>query len=349
MTRPVYSVVIASDSADKRLRSLEALVRLPRNERPAEVFVSVGRNPSRQRNQGVAKCRSPLVYFLDDDSEVLPGSPRLLASHFQKGRTAVAGGPNLCPPDASPFEKTVSSVLASWMGSFSVRNRYAAIGSPKVATEKDLILCNMMVSRKAFLSEGGFREDLYPNEENEFLNRLLHSQYRLVYDPGAAVVRHRRKNLKDFCYQAFRYGRGRAQQMKVYPCLSDLVHLVPAFFDIYLLSLVLPWIVKVGPAWEGSFLWGYLLKSPLWWSPFALFLLGALGTGISALSWNRNPLDILVVPLLIFLRLVIYGIGLIVGLIMPIPKRNLGPVRLYKALFKGRGWRMVEIPARKRS
>jgi hypothetical protein len=258
----------------------------------------------------------------------------------------VAGGPNLCPPDASPFEKTVSSVLASWMGSFSVRNRYAAIGSPKVATEKDLILCNMVVSRKAFLAEGGFREDLYPNEENEFLNRLLHSQYRLVYDPGAAVFRHRRKNLRAFCYQAFRYGRGRAQQMKVYPCLSDLVHLVPAFFDLYLLFLALSCFVRVGPPWEGNYLREMFFI--VWCAPFWLFWLGALGTGISALSWNRNPLDILVVPLLIFLRLVIYGVGLIAGLIMPIPKRNLGPVRLYKALFKGRGWRMVEIPARKR-
>lgn len=333
-----YTAVIASDRIDKEIRSLTALSQLPAEDKPAEVLVAVGRNPSQQRNLGVSNSKNPLVYFLDDDSQAIPGSPRNLVSHFQEDHTAVAGGPNLCPPNASPFEKTVSAVLASWMGSFSVRNRYAAIGSVKQATEKDLILCNMMVRRKTFLKEGGFRKDLYPNEENEFLNRLLHSQYRLVYDPGAAVFRHRRKNLGDFCYQAFRYGRGRAQQMKVYPCLSDLVHLIPAFFLFYVLSLLVALIPALVPSWAAVF-----LTSPFWRYPFYLFLALALGTGVSAISWHRNPLDLFTVPLLIFLRQVFYGIGLLAGLSTPIPKRENPPIRLYKATWKSSKFRFTEI------
>ena len=200
----------------------------------------MGKNPSLQRNTGVSQCRTPVVYFLDDDSFVIPGTARELLSHFEDTRTVVTGGPNLPFPNATDFEKTASSVMASWMGSFKVRNRYAAIGSVKEATEKDLILCNMMVRRQTFLSEGGFRIDLYPNEENEFLNRLLHSGYSLIYDPRGAIYRSRRKSLGAFCHQAFRYGRGRARQIKVYPCFSDLVHLIPAFFLFYLFSLVFP-------------------------------------------------------------------------------------------------------------
>ncbi len=344
MTRPSYTAVIASDRIDKQIRSLEALARLSAEDRPGEILVSVGRNPSQQRNIGVKKSRNPLVYFLDDDSEVVPGTPRNLVSHFAEDRTAVAGGPNLCPPDAAPFEKTVSGVLASWMGSFSVRNRYAAIGSVKEATEKDLILCNMMVRRKTFMKEGGFRKDLYPNEENEFLNRLLHSQYRLVYDPGAAVFRHRRKTLKDFCHQAFRYGRGRAQQMKVYPCLSDLVHLIPAFFLFYVLSLLVSLVPPLIPSWAAVF-----LTSPYWRFPFWLFLALSVGTGVSVISWHRNLLDILGVPLLIFLRQVFYGLGLLAGLSTPIPKRENGAIRLYKAVPKGAKFRFVEVRLGRRS
>ena len=169
-----YSVVIASDRVDKPLPVLDGLKKLPASERPKEIFVCGGKNPSRQRNLGVAQCKSPVIYFLDDDSVVAPGTVHDLLSHFEDPRTAVAGGPNLVPPDAISFEKTVNAVLASRMGSSSVRFRYAAIGSVKEATEKDLILCNMMVRRETFLGEGGFRTDLYPNEENEFLNRLLH-------------------------------------------------------------------------------------------------------------------------------------------------------------------------------
>lgn len=231
-----YSVVIAVDRTDKELPVLRGLAGLPPQERPAEILACVGKNPSLQRNLGVERCSSDMVYFLDDDSVVIPGTVHKLLSHFEDNRTAVAGGPNLLPPNAAPFERTVDAVIASWLGSFSVRNRYTSKGSVKEATEKDLILCNMMVRRDIFLKEKGFRTDLYPNEENEFLNRLLHFGHRLIYDPGGAIYRSRRKTLIAFCHQAFRYGKGRAQQMKVYPCLSDVIHLAPVFFLFYLLS-----------------------------------------------------------------------------------------------------------------
>jgi len=330
MKKSSYSVVIACDRAGKKLSSLEPLLKLPAADRPREIFVSVGRNPSEQRNLGVSACRSPLVYFLDDDSEIIPQTPRHLMSHFEDGRTAVSGGPNLCRPDAQPFEKTVSAVLASWMGSFKVRTRYAALGSVKEATEKDLILCNMMVRRDTFLAEGGFRKDLFPNEENEFLNRLLHRQYRLVYDPRASIFRPRRKHVLAFCWQAFRYGRGRARQMKVYPCLSDLVHLLPAFFLLYLVSLFLPLFTASVP-WAASMLWRL---------PLLLFVLLALGTGASVVSWHRRFRDLFGVPILIFLRHFFYGLGLISGLSAPLPNAATSPILVYKVRAKGARYKL---------
>jgi succinoglycan biosynthesis protein ExoA len=326
-----YSVVIASLHADKNIAALKALNQLPSSEKPKEVFVCVGQNPSFQRNLGVKHCKTPLVYFLDDDSQVIPGDIPNLISHFKDPRTAVAGGPNLVRPDAISFERTVNAVLASWMGSFKVRSRYAAIGSVREATEKELILCNLMVNRKTFLTENGFRTDLFPNEENEFLNRLLHKGYRLIYDPGAGVYRSRRKSLEAFCFQAFRYGRGRAQQIKVYPCLSDVIHLAPAFFLFYLIALALPWVAgNAGP------LWG-LLKSPWAWVPLALFILLSVGTGISAASWHRRFMDVFKVPILIFLRHSFYGVGLIAGFFTTLrkPAKN---VKVYKVQWIKKGY-----------
>lgn len=332
-----YSAVIAVDRVDKHLPVLDGLAALPASERPKEIFACVGKNPSLQRNEGVRLCKTPLVYFLDDDSVAGSGTPRDLMSHFEDSRTAVAGGPNLVPADASDFEKTVNAVLASWLGSFKVRTRYAALGSVKEATEKDLILCNMMVKRAAFTTEGGFRVNLYPNEENEFLNRLLHKGYRLVYDPRGAVYRSRRKSLGAFCWQAFRYGRGRARQMKVYPCLSDIVHLVPAFFLLYLATLVVPSI----PSAQVTF-WSILFQMPIWRLPLGIFLLGALGTGISAASWHRRFMDTFKVPVLIFLRHFFYGWGLIAGFLTPIPKPG-GEVRVYRVKGSGKKAKFVPV------
>ena len=330
-------VVIAVDRVDKELGALKGLAKLPAQERPKAVYLAVGRSPSLQRNLGVKACKTDLVHFLDDDSVLSPGSLLDLSSHFEDPRTAVAGGPNLVPPDAISFEKTVNAVLASWMGSFKVRYRYAALGSVREATEKDLILCNMMVRREAFLKEGGFRVDLYPNEENEFLNRLLHKGYRMVYDPRGVVFRSRRKSLEAFCWQAFRYGRGRARQMKVYPCFSDLIHLAPAFFLIYLLTLD----AAILPQAEGS-LWGTVVRSPLWWVPLGIFLLGAVGTGISAASWHRRFMDAFKVPILIFLRHSFYGAGLIAGFFTSIPKPPM-EAHLYQAKWTPKGYKINPV------
>jgi len=343
---PSYSVVIASIRLDPAIRSLSSLSELPRHERPAEVIVAVGRNPSHQRNLGVAAARHPLVYFLDDDSHVPPGTPSHLVSHFTDERVAVAGGPNLASSDATPFERTVSAVLASWMGSFSVRTRYSARGSVKEATEKDLILCNMMVRKDIFLSEGGFRKDLFPNEENEFLNRLLHLGHQLIYDPTAHVVRPRRKNWWAWTYQAFRYGQGRARQMRVYPCLSDLVHTIPAFFLLYLVGAV----VLAGPCPIAHPVCP-LMASPILHTaftlPLTLYLLLIIGTGLSAASWHRRLGDLWNVPLLILARHLGYGAGWWAGLLGPFSNLRRDKVELFTAKPSRKGWSLQSIPPKR--
>ena len=342
MTHPDYAVVIAVDTAEKVIPSVESFLKLPASERPSEIYVSTGRNPSLQRNIGLNLCKSPLVYFLDEDSWVIPGTPTLLMNHFQGQRTAAAGGPNLPYPDCSNFEKTASGVLASWLGSFKVRNRYASIGSVKEATEKDLILCNMMVRKEAFQKANGFRTDLYPNEENEFLNRLLHQEYQLIYDPAAAIYRPRRKNFWAFCWQAFRYGRGRARQMKVYPCLSDLVHMIPFFFAVYVITLLTPLLPLP------DFPFKSWVVSPYWRIPFYLFLALAFGTGASVVSWLRHALDFIGVPVLIFLRHFFYGVGLFVGLVTPLPKRPTDiPIQIYQVKITGDRYKLIPLQSGK--
>jgi len=342
MSVPSYDVVIATQSAQPLPDALHAISRLSQKEKPNRVILAVGSQPSEQRNQGVSICRSPLVYFLDDDSTPIEGTPNQLAAHFEEGRTAAAGGPNLPPPDATPFEMTLSAVLASWLGSFSVRYRYASLGSVKEASEKELILCNLMVRRKAFLQEGGFRSDLYPNEENEFLNRLRHHEYSLIYDPQAPIYRPRRPNLSAFLWQCFRYGRGRSQQMRIYPCLTDLIHLVPAFFVLYLLVLLAAW-------WTPSGSLGFLgpLNQNVWvLAPLALFAGLALFTGFSTVSWHRRWTDLFWVPSLIFLRHVLYGIGLFAGFFSPLHKDNAQPIILFEAIHSGTGWKLKKLDRR---
>lgn len=271
--------------------ALEALQKLPKAEKAliGEVFVAEGQHPSRQRNVAVSKAHGPWILFLDSDSRLQPGSlPALLATQAQTGATVV-GGPNVPLLDEPFWGRVFQGVIASWLGSMASRARYAPVGVQRLATEKELILCNLLAERASFLDVGGFREDLYPNEENELFNRMQAQGQRLAYEPQARVRRPRRASVAAFATQAFRYGRGRAQQMRANFFLSDLVNLLP---------------LAIFP------LWAALLGAPHGWQ-VALFLL-FIATFMTVRGKQFGEPSMPYLPMLA-LRHQAYAVGLLVG------------------------------------
>lgn len=93
-------------------------------------------------------------------------------------------------------------------------SRYRGRGRFRETDERELILCNLAVRRDAFLSLGGFDEDLFPNEENELLERLSRAGLPLAYHPAAVVERPPVHTFGELLSRAFRYGRGRSAQAK---------------------------------------------------------------------------------------------------------------------------------------
>jgi succinoglycan biosynthesis protein ExoA len=177
-----------------------------------EVFVAEGASPSRQRNAAAREATGDIIYFLDDDSMVATECLSVCAGVFENKTVAVAGGPSLTPPSDSLLQQLFGSALSSLMGAGAVRNRYRNNGTTRVTTEKELILCNLAVRRATFLLMGGFDERLYPNEENELLDRIVANGLKLMHVPCMAIQRSQRRTLRQFVRQMFSYGRGRAQQ-----------------------------------------------------------------------------------------------------------------------------------------
>ena len=282
------------------LRALKAV--WPKGWR-GEALVARGRHPSLQRNAAVGLAKGSLIYFLDSDSLVQPGAVEALALELADAAVAVAGGPNLARLDEPWLGLVFSQVLASRLGSGASRARYAPVGAARESSEKELILCNLMLRRSAYMDAGGLREDLYPNEENELLNRLEGSGWRLRYQPLARVRRPRRGSVMAFAWQALRYGRGRMQQMRVNFRSSDLVQLAPLGLLSYILAL--PFLANAGP----------LVSAPL------VLYLGA--TAMSSVGSALSMRDARAFPLawaLIVLRHLAYGAGLALGLVQgPLP------------------------------
>lgn len=203
----------------------------------SEIILVGGKSPSYQRNAGVKHAAGDIVYFIDDDS-ILPDGIMQKAENFFAANpgTAVYGGPELYPKTDSFLQKSFGDVFSSPFASGRSSMRYKRAGIIRESSEKEIILCNMFVRKDIFEELKGFDERLYPNEENEFLNRVSGLGLKIIHDPDLYIYRSKRKEFKGFVRQCFNYGRGRTEQSFVNFSLTDLINFVPAFFVIYLLA-----------------------------------------------------------------------------------------------------------------
>ncbi len=213
--------------------AIEHLKTIIPEDQPYEVMLAEGNAPSLQRNRAAREAAGDILYFLDDDSLIAPENFARCSAGMNDPLVAVVGGPSITPEHDTSLQRLFGAALSSVFGSGVVLNRYRSEGQIRETTDKELILCNLAVRRTVFIDLNGFNECLYPNEENEFLERVTSAGYTLLHDPSFSVYRSQRRSLKAFVRQIFGYGRGRGQQSLItskYPVPS----FIPLFFVIYL-------------------------------------------------------------------------------------------------------------------
>jgi glycosyltransferase involved in cell wall biosynthesis len=261
-----------------------------------EILVARGRQPSAQRNAALREARGDLVYFLDDDSLPDPDNLRRALPHFGDPRVVMVGGPNLCPPDAPLIEQVFGVVLSSALAFGPSRARYAAVGTSRVTSEKELILCNLLARRADVLALGGFDEALYPNEENALMDGLQRQGKKLIYDPALKVHRRPRPSLAAFCKMLMTYGRGRAEQFRLHPTAGSALNFAPPLFCVYLAA-----VIALG-FWQPIVLW-----------PLAAYGLAVVAQTLASAARHGFARSVLAAPL-VALSHVFYGLGFWRGL-----------------------------------
>ncbi len=275
MTWPKISVIIPSrpGAAVQALPTLRAADYPPKQ---LEVLVMEGSCPPSQRNMAARQASGDVLYFLDDDSLVAPDTLQRLAAHYHVSSAHVVGGPSLTLEDEPFLSRCIAYALGTRLGAWTMRARYASVGRCRPATEKELIGCNLSLRRDVFWAVGGFREDLFLNEETELVNRL-------------------RRSLAALARQFFSYGRGRLRQIvRTFP-RGGLVFLAPAVGLVYL---------ALSPM-----LWRVLGSCTL--LPAATYLVLALSISIYIGLRRHMIACVAILPLLFGIIHVCYGYGLI--------------------------------------
>jgi len=262
-----------------------------------EVIIAEGKRPSRQRNMAAAEARGEILYFLDDDAIVNADALKRVSAAFSDPAVVLVGGPSITPATDTSFQRAIGTALSSTFGGGAIRNRYRRHGVLRDTDDRELILCNLAFRKDVYLANGGLDERLYPNEENELIDRLFASGARLLHDPDMYVTRSQRPGYKAFIRQMLTYGRGRAEQSLLTRSLSFKA-VIPAAFAIYMLSL--PFCAVA-----------------IWYAVPAYLYLLALAGNLLAAAGSAGFAVALRLPLIYTLLHFCYGFGFLTGLFLP--------------------------------
>jgi GT2 family glycosyltransferase len=225
-----------------RFRAEEpALVSLRETPAPAagrQILVAEGRHPARQRNAMLARARGEIVVFLDNDCSIGSGYWKELESVLARPEVEIVGGPALLRPQATAWEEIFHALLTHTLIVGTISARYTARGDFREATQTDLILCNLAVRRSIFDKIGPLSTDLYPNEENEWLDRAHAAGIRAYYDPNLQVFRPQRATPGQMALTLLRYGIGRTRQFRVSGWRPTFHQILPVMLIASLVALV---------------------------------------------------------------------------------------------------------------
>ena len=238
MDSPHYTVIVPMARFRTDEPVLVSLRETPAPKGGVQILVAEGRHPARQRNLALGRAQGEIVVFLDNDCSIGTGYWKELEAAFARPNVEIVGGPALLRPRAAAWEEIFHALLTHMLIVGTVSSRYGARGEFRAATQTDLILCNLAVRRSIFEKIGPLSTDLYPNEENEWLDRAEAAGVGAFYDPGLQVFRPQRSTPWQMAKTLLRYGMGRTRQFMVSGWRPTIHQLLPLMLIATLVVLI---------------------------------------------------------------------------------------------------------------
>ncbi|MFC1514910.1 glycosyltransferase [Candidatus Omnitrophota bacterium] len=251
------SVIIPHRNGCRRLKVLESLKEVGYPKDKIEVLLAGGSSPSVQRNRAARIAKGDILYFFNDNVEL---DRRIFAKAVEifsrDKKIAGVGGPDLTPAGNTRLQHLFGFAMSSFFAHWRMRARYSQVGKERGVGQDQLLLSNLAIRRDVYLEADGFNGSLYPNEENELINRISKIGYKFVYSPEVKVYRDRRKTVFAFARQFCRYGKGRMKQIFIEGALENIQFFLPVVFIVYF--LVLPLLRHSWPAFIPLFTYIFL-------------------------------------------------------------------------------------------
>ena len=256
--------------------------------------------PGQSRNYGAELANGDYLLILDSDVVLPEGYLQAVEDTLRQNPTEAFGGPDAAHPSFTPVQKAISYSMTSFFTTGGIRG-----GKTKLDKFYPRSF-NMGIRRDVYLQLGGFSKMRF-GEDIDFSYRIVEAGYKPQLFPDAWVWHKRRTDFRKFFRQVYNSGIARINLEKRHPGTMKLVHLLPTFFTVGIIGLIL--ISAVGRA-----LMHYVDRDQFYWmcfAPWIPIILYSMLICIDSTIKNRSlKVGLLSIPAA-FVQLMGYGLGFI--------------------------------------
>jgi succinoglycan biosynthesis protein ExoA len=206
----------------------------------APLSVKLVDNPTRHipdaLNLGIAAARGEVIVRMDAHSLPSENYVRSCVQLLREQAVDVVGMPwRISAGAQTSTAQAIALAVAHPFGIGDAQYRLAKTGEPR---EVDTVPFGVF-QKSLWEKLGGFNEALLANEDYDFNYRVRLNGGRVLLDTTAHSVYFARPTLSELMRQYFRYGRWKAQMLKLHPRSMRWRHAVAPAFIVVLIGLAL--------------------------------------------------------------------------------------------------------------
>lgn len=253
---------------------------------------------SARRNRGMDLASGNYFLFFDSDCILPETYIQIVKSKLSEDYVDCFGGPDSADQDFSNTQRAINYSMTSFMTTGGIR------GGTKKVDKFNPRTFNMGFSKEVYEKVGGFKDIIGEDIDQSLRIREAGFRIRLLKE---AFLYHKRKiNLKKFFKQVNTFGKARILLATLHPGSLKPVYLLPTFFFLGNVFLVLMAIISLLGKFccdcaLGRFWWMWLL-------PIALYIVAIF---TESLLMNKSIKIALLSIVTSYIQLCGYGLGFI--------------------------------------
>lgn len=240
-----FEVIIVEDNSPNKC---DLVVASYKDRLDVHYYFVPGTDRSYRRNYGMEQAKGDYFILYDSDCVIPSGYFEAVEEGLKLEPADCFGGPDNADDSFSDMQKAVNYSMTSFFTTGGIR------GGAKQMEKFNPRSFNMGISRKAFEVTKGFRSMI--GEDIDFSLRVRENGMHTKLYRDAFVYHKRRVDLKRFFLQVNTFGKSRIVLTYAHPGSLKLVHLMPVFFVLGHLLLLL-----------------FALRNPLWLLLIAAYML----------------------------------------------------------------------------